>query len=74
MLTDDEERELRQELLKMDVNLRRKQVDWETPRNIAILAGALAALFGAAGGFIGYKIGQTPAPPPIIIQLPPQGK
>lgn len=51
MLTDDEERELRQELLKMDVNLRRKQVDWETPRNIAILAGALAALFGAAGGF-----------------------
>ena len=69
-MTDDEEKELRQELLMADLNLRRKQDIWEHPRNIAILVGAAAALFGAIGGFIGFKIGQTPAPAPIVIQVP----
>lgn len=50
-----------------DLDLRRKQSFWETPRNIAILLGATAALFGA----LGYKFGSTP-PAPIVIQLPPQ--
>jgi hypothetical protein len=62
-MTDDEA-----ELLTMDVELRRKQVAWETPRNIALLAGALAAIIGTAAGFIGYKIGMTP-PAPIVIQM-----
>lgn len=53
----------------MDVQLRRKQVAWETPRNIAILAGAVAALSGGVAGWIGYKVGSTP-PAPIVIQLP----
>jgi hypothetical protein len=48
----------------------KKQDIWEHPRNIAILVGATAALASAAAGFIGFKIGQTPTPPPIIIQLP----
>lgn len=57
-----------------DLDLRRRQVAWETPRNIAILAGAVAALAGVVFGVLGYKIGQTPGPPPVIINLPPQTK
>jgi hypothetical protein len=69
-LTEDEEKRLNQELLMVDLNLRRKQDFWETPRNIAILLGATAALTGAAAGFVGFKIGQTP-PQQIIINVPP---
>jgi hypothetical protein len=72
-VTDDEERLLRQELLRMDVNLRTKQAGWETPKNIAILAAAMAAVIGAGAGFIGYKIGREP-PAPIVIQLQPTPK
>lgn len=43
---------------------------WGRPRNIAILAGAVAAIAAAVGGLAGYKIGSTPTPPPIIINLP----
>ena len=50
--------------------LRRKQDIWEHPRNIAILVGATAALTSAIAGFIGFKIAQTPGPPPVIINLP----
>ena len=46
---------------------------WETPRNLAIVLGAMAALFAAVFGALGYKIGQTPSPP-VIINLPPQSK
>jgi hypothetical protein len=74
MLTDLEEKQAQQELLMADLNLRRKQDIWEHPRNIAILIGATAALSSAIFGFIGFKIGQTPPPPPIIINLPPQSK
>ena len=56
----------------MDVNLRRKQVAWETPRNIGILAAAIAAVAGVIFGTLGYKLGQQPAPPPVIINLPAQ--
>ena len=64
------ETELKLELLKMDLNLRRKQDIWEHPRNIAILVGATATLFAAIFGVLGYKIGQTSAPQPIIITVP----
>jgi hypothetical protein len=67
MLTDDEEKQLRQELLVADLDLRRKQSFWETPRNIALLLAATAAIAGA----VGFKIGQTPSPP-IVINLPAQ--
>ena len=71
-MTDDEEKHMQQELLKMDVNLRRKQVAWETPRNIGILAAAITAVAGVIFGTLGYKLGQQPAPPPVIINLPAQ--
>ena len=55
-----------------ELDLRRKQGFWETPRNIAILAGAFAAIVAALAGSVGYKIGSTPtAPPTIIINMPP---
>jgi hypothetical protein len=63
---------LKLELLKMDIELRRKQTFWETPRNLAIVLGAMAAIFAAVFGALGYKIGQTPSPPPVVINLPPQ--
>lgn len=56
----------------MDVQLRRKQVAWETPRNIAILAGAVAALAGVLGGYLGFQAARAPTPAPIIIQVPAQ--
>jgi hypothetical protein len=57
-----------------DFNLRRKQDIWEHPRNIAILLGVTAALFSAMAGWLGYKIGSTPSPPPVVIYLTPQGQ
>jgi hypothetical protein len=71
-MTDDEEKQLTQDLLMADLNLRRKQGFWETPRNIAILVGTVAAIVAAAAGLAGYKIGSTP-PPSIIINMPPAG-
>ena len=68
-MTDDEERQLRQELLVSDLNLRRKQDFWESPRNLAIIVAATAAIFSAVAGLAGYKFGQTPQ---VIINLPPQ--
>jgi hypothetical protein len=68
-MMNDEGIQLRQELLKMDVDLRRKQDIWEHPRNIAILLGATAAI----AAVVGYEIGQTArSQPPIIINIPPQ--
>ena len=43
-MTDDEERQLRQELLAVELSLKRKQEFWETPRNIAILVGVTALI------------------------------
>jgi hypothetical protein len=70
MMTEDEEKQFKQELLMADLNLRRKQDLWETPRNIAILAGAVAAIAATVGGLAGYKIGTTPTPN-ITINVPP---
>jgi hypothetical protein len=69
-VTEEEENLLKQELLMADLQLRRKQVVWETPRNIGIFAAAIAAVAGVIFGTLGYKIGQQPAPPPVIINIP----
>ena len=55
----------------IDVSLRRKKDTWENPRNIAILAAAVAAIAAAVGGLAGYKIGSSP-PANITINVPPQ--
>ena len=64
-MTDDEEKQLKLELLALDVSLRRKQEFWETPRNVAILVGLTAAIAAA----VGYCLGRQPAnPPPPNVQ------
>ena len=55
----------------LDLDLRRKQTFWETPRNLALVVGAAVALTGLIFGVLGYKIGQTPSQP-IIINVPAQ--
>jgi hypothetical protein len=79
--TTDEERELRMALMRADIDLKRKQVIWETPRNIAIMVGAVAAISAAIAGWTGYQIGRSPPAPPqlvlppgTIIQVPPAAK
>jgi hypothetical protein len=70
-VTGDEERELRGLLMQADLDLKRKQGFWETPRNLAILLGSVTAITAALAGLAGYKIGsQPPAPPPQIIFQP----
>ena len=58
----------KQELLRLDMLLRRKQAFWETPRAVLLVIAVTAVIAGAAAGFLGFKIGQMP-PPPIVIEL-----
>jgi len=69
-LSEDLEHALKMELLQMDVKLREKQVIWETPRNIAILLAAWAAIIGTIAGVIGYKAGSAPQRPIIVYSVP----
>lgn len=66
--------QLERDLLEMDIELRRKQLFWETPRNLAIVVGAAVALSAALAGWLGYQTGRNPPQPlpPIIIQIPAQ--
>ncbi len=68
-LPADEEWELRMAVMRADLGLKTKQAFWETPRNIGILIGVVAALAGA----LGFKLGQMPpqGQAPVIIQLAP---
>jgi hypothetical protein len=60
-MTDEEEKRLRQALLAVEFNLRRKQEFWETPRNLAILVGVTAVIAAAVGFWLGRE-STTPAP------------
>jgi len=67
-LSDEEERDLKEALMRADLALKQKQAFWETPRNIAILLGAVAGLTGVVFGILGYKIGQNSPPTQIVFQ------
>ena len=59
-------------LLRLDILLREKQVAWETPRNISILAAAIATVSAAVVGVASYRAGQSSAAQrPIVVQLAP---
>lgn len=64
----EEDYNLRIAVMKADLNLKTHQAFWETPRNIAILLTAVAAI----AGFLGFKIGQKDLPPatPIVNVYP----
>jgi membrane protein YqaA with SNARE-associated domain len=68
-VTDEEERELRIAVMQADHLLKTRQAMWETPRNIALIAAAVATIAAALGGWIGYSIGSAPSAQ--VIQLPP---
>ncbi len=69
-MSDDIREKLELQQMEIDVLLKRRQAFWETPRNIALLMAAVAAVAGA----LGYKFGSQPSPPPVIINnLPPAG-
>lgn len=56
--------------MQSDLDLKRKQSYWETPRALALIVGAVAALFATLGGLAGYKYGSTPTAPTQIIFQP----
>ena len=55
---------LKSELLRLDVQLRRKQSFWETPRAILLIVATTAALFTV----LGWRIGSAP-PQQINVHL-----
>ena len=61
-MTDNEEKQLRRELLAVELSLKRKQEFWETPRNIAILVGVTALIAGAIGFWLGRESAAPLAP------------
>ncbi len=65
-LSEEAEHELKVAIMQADLNLKTKQVFWETPRNLAIVVGAVAAV----AGVLGFKVGQSSnVPQNIIVHL-----
>jgi len=62
------EYDLKVAIMRADLSLKKQQSIWQTPRNIAILVTAVAAI----AGILGFKLGQrdTPAAPPQVIFQP----
>lgn len=56
--------------MQADLNLKTKQGIWETPRNIAILVTAAAAIFGVLGFKLGQNQPQPMFPPGTVITIP----
>jgi hypothetical protein len=76
---DQEEQDLRIQVMQADLRLKAKQSFWETPRNLFIMAGALVAIVATLAGLAGYRAGQqAPAatvgsvsfPPGTVITIP----
>ena len=63
-MSDLTEDELKVALMKADLLLKTRQGFWESPRNLAIVVGAVAAI----AGLIGFKLGSQP-PQAIVVQF-----
>lgn len=80
-LTEDEERELRMEQMRADIELKKRQFAWESPKAIAAIVAATAVIVGTVAGLVGFRLGQMPSAPPVsvhiefppgtVIQVPP---
>jgi hypothetical protein len=57
-ISDADERDLKVAVMQADLVLKERQAFWETPRNLAIVVSAAAAIVGLLAGVLGYKIGQ----------------
>jgi hypothetical protein len=61
--------------MRADLNLKRRQAFWETPKSLAGLAVATVAIFGLLAGWAGWNIGRDlarPSPPiQVTVQFPP---
>jgi hypothetical protein len=68
-MTDEQELQLRIDVMKADLSLKTRQSFWETPKAVAIIVATTAAVFSAVAGFAGYKLGSQP-PQTIVIQVP----
>ena len=68
-LDEGEERQLRMELMRADLDLKRKQAFWESPKGLAAIVGATALVFGTIAGLLGYQIGRAPPAPQQVIIL-----
>jgi len=66
-MTTDED--LKSQLLRLDVLLRRKQSFWETPRAILLIVATTAAV----AGLLGWKLGNAPivvhVDRPLVVQV-----
>ncbi len=66
-MTDDEESELKEAIMRADLALKQKQAFWETPRNLVIIIGTIVAATAAIAGVVGFKLGQSPTQ--IVVHL-----
>lgn len=57
-------------VMRADLTLKQKQSFRETPRNLALIIGAVAAFTAAFAGLIGFKLGQRESAGRIILRLP----
>ena len=63
-MSDVTESDLRMAVMKADLLLKTKQAFWESPRNLALIIGAVAAI----AGLVGFKLGTQP-PQAIVVQF-----
>jgi hypothetical protein len=59
-----------------DLDLKKKQAFWETPKGFAAVVAALALTIGAIGWVVGYSIARAPQPmfpPGTVITIPQAG-
>lgn len=63
-MSDLTEDELRVAVMKVDLLLKRRQAFWESPRNLALIIAAVAAI----AGIVGFKLGSQP-PQSIVVQF-----
>jgi hypothetical protein len=53
--------------MQADLDLKTKPPFWETPRNLAILLGAVIVIIGSLSAYFGYSLGQDMSRPRTII-------
>jgi ammonia channel protein AmtB len=65
------ERKLKLAVMLADLELKRKQSFWETPKALAALALATVAIAGLLAGWFGFHVGQDLSRQQPVITLPP---